>query len=272
MMPRQRFPTATTLVLAISMGACGGRARDHSATTARAGTTSGSSGSAAGASPGTGGSSAVESGGTSGSESALANGASGAGRDSITIALGGFGGTAAGGSGGANGHSPGNEAGAGGEAADCGAVWGTPPSDPGYRGIRGTLNGQPLEIDGKDTSVRIAFCLENGPGPVPDLNIYFPLPGSSVNVDHGCEARVTSPNETTWHALETEISADVTEPTPNASDAWSDPSVLAWSEQPGVASGTLRLHGESGDGPFELAADFYLDVLEGAACTGPKVE
>lgn len=246
--------------------------RDDATTTARGGASAGSSRNAAGASPGTAGSNAGESGGTSGSESSIANGASGGGGTFLIEPLGGSAGTATGANGGANGHAVGNEAGAGGEAADCGAVWATPPSDPGYRGIRGTFNGQALDIDGKDTSARVAFCLENGPGPIPDLNIYFPLPGLSVNVDHGCQARVTSPNETMWHELETELTADVTKPTPNPADAWSDPSAPTWSEQSGVASGTLRLTGQSGDGPFELTADFYLDVRAGAACTGPRVE
>jgi hypothetical protein len=260
------------LAFVIAVGACGGRVREHAATTARGGASAGSSRSAAGASPGTAGSNAGESGGASGSESSIANGASGGGGSILIELLGGSGGTAAGGSGGANGHAVGSEAGAGGEAADCGAVWGTAASDPGYRGIRGTFNGQALDVDGKDTSARVAFCLENGPGPVPDLNIYFPLPGLSVNVDHGCQARVTSPNETMWHELELELAADVTKPAPNASDAWSDPSAPTWSEQSVVASGNFRLTGRSGDGPFELAADFYLDVLAGAACTGPRVE
>jgi hypothetical protein len=82
------------------------------------------------------------------------------------------------------------------------------------------------------------------------LNVYVPLPGMSLWFGAGCTASVTTPNETDWHELEADVSAEVAKPPP-AESGLADPP---------TASGHVRLQGQSGDGPFELDADFYFDI------------
>jgi hypothetical protein len=160
-----------------------------------------------------------------------------------------------------------NEGDAGGAASDarCMLAWGT-PTDPGYRGLRGTLNGQALSVDGTDVRGGIAFNFANGPGPAPEPDdIYIPLPGLSLWLERGCGARVTSPDDTIWHELDIQLSGSVAKPVSS--------NIVVGNGQPGfsatVMSGHVRLEGQALDGPVSLDADFCLDANVADSCAPP---
>lgn len=154
------------------------------------------------------------------------------------------------GSGGTSADTSGNGGDAGGDSDPrCSVVWGTPKADPSFNGLRGTLNGQPL--DSSDADATVSYCAADGPPATPNLRTYVSLPGMSLWFDATCGARVTTPNETDWHQLEIELSATVTKSAP--------PNVGGYVENV-RAIGHVRLEGQSLDGPFSLDADFDLAV------------
>jgi hypothetical protein len=119
-------------------------------------------------------------------------------------------------------------------------------------------------VDGKDVDAGIAFCFGDGPGKTPDaLNAYVPLPGMSLWLEDGCRARITSPDDTTWHTLAVELSAAVAEPAMNTT-VISEP---AW--QSSAMSGHVRLEGQVASGHVTIDADFYLDLGVGDSCAAP---
>jgi len=246
---QERLSPAKMLALGVLLGACAGRSNEPSRETVDAGA------GMAGTSGGSGGVAASDGGGhaiaiTGGSS---ANG----GRVSVLAPPAGAASVAA--SGGSGGHaaSPGGEAGGALSASECSVAWGSPPSDPGYRGMRGTFDGQALNVEGKDATAWVAFCRDEGPGPTPDLRIYFALAGMSFWLENGCQARVTTPEETTWHELDVRMSAAVVKLVLDVNGAVSgDPTV----------SGHFSLEGQSANGPVTLDADFYLNVVMKDPC------
>jgi hypothetical protein len=180
----------------------------------------------------------------------------------VPVIAGSMGGAAVGGNGAASGDAAGNGGEAGGAPSDsnCSLTWGT-PNDPGYRGLRGTFDGQALSVDEKDMLAGIAFCFQDGPGRTPDnLTVYIPLPGMSLWIDNGCQARITSPEDTTWHELDTEVSAAVAMPAMNTT------AVRQPSWEGSAMSGHLRLLGQAASGTVTIDADFYLDLGVGDPC------
>lgn len=278
-----RSPALRILGLLSLMGACGGRAREGSGTVGRDPTSSGgasestggSSASSGGSIADVGGSAPMGAGGTAGQSVAVGEGggletAGGASANSggAWATSGSAGASAVGNVGGTSGDTASNEAGAGGASSNssCSAAWGT-PSDPGYRGLRGTLNGQALSVDGKDINSGIGFCFPDGPGATPGgVGGYFPLPGMSLRIS-SCRAEITSPSDTVWHDLDVQLAAEVSMPV-MGTGVTNEP---IWDGS--VARGTVHLDGEGPDGPITIDAEFCLDlvVIDSCAPPPPKV-
>jgi hypothetical protein len=268
--------------VAVLAGACGGRSRDASDNVrpvrTSAGGTSENTGepseSSGGIFAGSGGSpvmSAGRSGGTGATPIVVGGGGSAAGGGDVAASAGAAASKSTA-SGGTTGDAAFSEAGAGGASnSSCSAAWGT-PSDPGYRGLHGTLNGQPLDVDGKAIETGISFCFPDGPGTTPGgIGGYIPLPGMSLWFGD-CGARVTSPSDTEWHELDIQISTNVALPTMNSTVTsgpnWGQPT---WGNT--VSSGHLHIEGQGTSGPLSIDADFYLDmpVVDSCAPPPPKV-
>lgn len=146
-------------------------------------------------------------------------------------------------------------------AADCGTVvWGTPESDPGYRGIRGTMNGDAFSVDGSQVNAWVAYCAADGPGPTPGLAIYFPFDGMSFWFD-GCGGKVTSPDDPDWHSLDGNLSAEVVQPTTTATGG------IVFS----TASGHFQLRGQAESGPITIDADVYVNTALDDPCV-PRLD
>jgi hypothetical protein len=166
--------------------------------------------------------------------------------------------------GGTGGDTMSAEAGAGGASPDasCHVVWGT-PSDPGYRGIRGTVNGQPLSVDADDMAAEVGFCFPDGPGETPaGCGFGFSVLGMTVGAGD-CQARITSPSDTIWHDLDIQLSVVAALPTADTS-AVKQP---AWHSS--VMSGHVHLQGQGSYGPITIDADFYLELRVRDSCAPP---
>ena len=50
-----------------------------------------------------------------------------------------------------------------------------------------------------------SYCRKDGPPEVANLAVYVPLPGMSLWFS-SCGASITTPNDTEWHALESQLS------------------------------------------------------------------
>ena len=262
MASRQWRAAAAILGLGVVVGACGRSIEDTGLD--GAGSTGGSAAGTGGDRASTGGTStggtSTGEGGAGTVESAAGDGSSVRITPSVTGGTGGGGGTVGQGVG----TGTGAEAfGGASQDSECNSVWGEPASDPNYRGIRGTLNGQPLSVDASDTNMWIAFCPMDGPGTEPVFDIYFSTANKSFRLQ-GCAAHVTAPNDTAWRPLQMTLSAAAAMPILGLTDFEVDPA------NPAV-SGHVTLQGDALDGPVDLDADFYLDASIENPCA-PKID
>jgi len=177
-------------------------------------------------------------------------------------------GIASGGTTGATGDTAGDGAGAAAGAAagasnssgsSCAVSWGSPASDPGYRGLRGAFNGQALNVDGDYATATVSICQKNGVGPTPVFSVNFAPPGLSFEFGP-CAARMTSPTDTDWHDLTIHLSTAVADPTAGTS---AEPATVLMDP---AMSGHVQLQGESADGPIVIDADFCLDARLNDPC------
>jgi hypothetical protein len=260
---RQRFRAVAILGLAVLVSACGGRTREHSDVTEDEPGESGAGGSTGAPAGGTGASANTGSAGNAGG--------SGSGHSIAPPGIGGSAGAPAiAGAGGTSSLPIGNSGGAPDATLDssCGVERATPKTDPGFRGVRGTLNGEPFSAEDGDARASIPYCPKDGFPAEANLLTYVPLPGQTLWFGV-CGAKVTSPDETDWHALETHLSADVERPmfaTPSEDD-FNPPLVVGPN---GFVSGHVKLQGQDMNGPFVFEADFYLEVFVDNPCA-PRV-